>query len=100
MDLNTVITEVQSWSAEDRLKLIEEVWGGLSIEFQRFEVSEELRNLLDCRIEAPEQNQDAVITWEVLHGRRDPSVSKNRELLTSRDDGLLCKCNVVCGLVV
>jgi putative addiction module component (TIGR02574 family) len=69
MDLNTVLTEVQSWSAEDRLKLIEEVWGGLLIEVQGSEVSEELRNLLDRRIEALEQNPDAVIPWEVVEAR-------------------------------
>ena len=36
MDLKSVLTEVQAWPPEDRLRLIEEVWDGLSDEdFER-----------------------------------------------------------------
>lgn len=32
MDLKAVLTEVQTWPAEDRLRLIEELWDGLADE--------------------------------------------------------------------
>jgi putative addiction module component (TIGR02574 family) len=61
MDFETVLTEVRSWPTDERLRLISEVWNDLSVEGQPPELSEELRALLDCRIDALEQNSDAVV---------------------------------------
>ena len=69
MDLKAVLTEVQSWPEEDRLRLIEEVWDGLAGGDHEFEISEELRELLDRRIDALDKNPGAVIPWEVVQAR-------------------------------
>ena len=69
MDLKAVLTEVQSWPAEDRLRLIEEVWDGLSDEGHEPQLSEELKDILDRRIEALDKNPDAVVPWEVVEAR-------------------------------
>ena len=64
MDLNTVLAEVKSWPAEDRLRLIEEVWGGLSDEASEFELTEELKDLLDRRLAALDAAPGNVLTWD------------------------------------
>ncbi len=69
MDFETVITEVRNWTAQERLRLIEEVWDDLSDDEQPTELSEELKQLLDHRIEKLERNPDAVVAWEVIEAR-------------------------------
>ncbi len=64
MDLKAVLTEVQSWPAEDRLRLIEEVWDGLSDEGYETELTEDLRDLLDRRLAALDADPGNVLTWE------------------------------------
>ena len=64
MDLKTVLTEVQSWPPEDRLRLIEEVWDGLSDEDFEPELTEELKDLLDRRLAALDADPGNVATWE------------------------------------
>lgn len=67
MDLKAVLTEVQSWPLEDRLRLIEEVWDGLSDEEgSEVEPTEELKNLLDRRLEALNAEPDNVVTWDEI----------------------------------
>jgi putative addiction module component (TIGR02574 family) len=66
MDLETVRTEVQSWPPEDRLRLIEEVWDGLSDEDLEPEVTEELKDLLDRRLAALDADPSNVVTWEAI----------------------------------
>jgi putative addiction module component (TIGR02574 family) len=72
MDLKTVLTEVQAWPPEDRLRLIEEVWDGLSDEDHEFELTEDLKVLLDRRLAALDANPDDVVTWDEIkaHVRR------------------------------
>jgi putative addiction module component (TIGR02574 family) len=76
MDLKTVLTEVQSWPPEDRLRLIEEVWDGLADEGHEPELTPELKDLLDNRLAALDADPDNVVTWEeikaVHHTKRDP----------------------------
>jgi putative addiction module component (TIGR02574 family) len=69
MDFETVLTTVRSWPAEDRLRLIEEVWDDLSEEDYPTELTEDLKALLDRRLEALEKNPDAVVPWEVVEAR-------------------------------
>jgi putative addiction module component (TIGR02574 family) len=63
MDLKTVLTEVQSWPPEDRLRLIEEVWDGLTDEGQDPELTTELKDLLDHRLAALDADPGNVLTW-------------------------------------
>ncbi len=69
MDLKAVLTEVQSWPAEDRLRLIEEVWDGLYAEGHEPDPTDDLKALLDRRLEALGRNPEAVVPWEVVEAR-------------------------------
>jgi putative addiction module component (TIGR02574 family) len=66
MDLKAILTEVQSWPPEDRLRLIEEVWDGLSDEGYEPELTEELKDLLDRRLAALDADPGNVLTWEEI----------------------------------
>lgn len=69
MDLKSVLLEVQSWPAGDRLRLIEEVWDRLSEDGLAPETTAELTDLLDRRLAALDANPDAVVPWEVVKAR-------------------------------
>lgn len=66
MDLNTVLSEVETWPPEDRLRLIEAVRDGLSDELIPDPLDEELKDLLDQRLAALEANPDDVVTWDEI----------------------------------
>ena len=66
MDLKAVLTEVQCWPPEDRLRLIEEVWDGLSEEGYEPELTEELKDLLDRRVAALDADPGNVLTWDEI----------------------------------
>jgi putative addiction module component (TIGR02574 family) len=72
MDLKTVLTEVQSWPPEDRLRLIEELWDGLSGGGFGPEPTEDLKDRLDRRLAALDADPSHVVTWEEIkaHVRR------------------------------
>jgi putative addiction module component (TIGR02574 family) len=72
MDLKAVLTEIQCWSPEDRLRLIEEVWDGLTEQGYQPELTEELKELLDRRLAALDADPSDVLTWEEIkaHVRR------------------------------
>lgn len=67
MDLKAILAEVQTWPAEDRLRLLEEVWDGLSE--KGAELSDDLKDLLDRRLEALDRNPEAVVSWEDVEAR-------------------------------
>jgi putative addiction module component (TIGR02574 family) len=69
LDLKTVLAEVRSWPAEDRLRLVEEIWDDLSEVGREDELGEDLKSLLDRRLEALDRNPDAVVPWEVVEAR-------------------------------
>jgi putative addiction module component (TIGR02574 family) len=69
MDLKTILAEVQSWSAADRLRLIEEVWDGLPDDDSEPEVTGDLKAELDRRLEALDRNPEEVVAWEVVEAR-------------------------------
>lgn len=69
MDFDAVLTAIRSWPTEERLRLIGEVWDELSEEDEPTELTEDLKELLDRRIEALEGNPDAVVPWEVVEAR-------------------------------
>ncbi|QEH38943.1 Putative addiction module component [Aquisphaera giovannonii] len=64
MDLESVLLEVQSWPPEDRLRLIERVWDGLSDQAEEPELTEELKSLLDRRLAALDSDPENVLTWD------------------------------------
>lgn len=66
MDLEAVLSEVRTWPAEHRLRLIEEVWDGLSEGGLEPEPTEDLKELLDRRLAALDADPDSVMTWEEI----------------------------------
>ncbi len=66
MDLKAVLTEVQAWPAEDRLRLIAEVWDGLSDEDSQPGLTEDLKALLDRRLAALDADPGDVVTWDEI----------------------------------
>lgn len=72
MDLKTILSEVQAWPPEDRLRLIEEVWDGLTDDDSEPELTPELRDLLDRRLAALDADPNGVVTWDEIkaHVRR------------------------------
>jgi putative addiction module component (TIGR02574 family) len=72
MDLNAVLTEVDAWPVEDRLRLMEEIWDRLVDRGYEPELTEELKAKLDRRLDALDANPDDVTTWEAIkeHARR------------------------------
>ncbi len=66
MDMKTVLDAVHSWPAEDRLRLIEEVWDGLSDEDRDPELTDDVKALLDRRLAALDADPANVLTWEQI----------------------------------
>ena len=66
MDLKTVLAEVQSWPTEDRLRLIEVVWDGLSDQGYEPELTEDLKALLDRRVADLDADPGNVLTWDEI----------------------------------
>jgi len=64
MDLQTVINQVDSWSVEDRLQLIERLWDGLLNEGHEPSLTDEQKALLDERLEDDDNAPDDVVSWE------------------------------------
>ncbi|WP_165247566.1 addiction module protein [Paludisphaera soli] len=69
MDLRTVLAEVRGWTAQDQLRLIGELWDGLSDAEVEVALTEELRSWLDRRIEASDEKPDAVVPWDEVRNR-------------------------------
>ena len=69
MDYNAVLTAVLSLPTVERLRLMGDVWDDLSDEDHPSDLTEDLKALLDRRIEALESNPDAVVAWEAVEAR-------------------------------
>ena len=64
MDLQTVLTQVESWPPEDRLRLMERIWDGLIGEGHDPALTEEQRAEIDRRLADDDAAPDDVVTWE------------------------------------
>jgi putative addiction module component (TIGR02574 family) len=69
MDLQTVLTAVESWPAEDRLRLIERVWDGLAATTEGGDLTESQKLDLQRRLDAYRDNPKTGSTWEVVKAR-------------------------------
>jgi putative addiction module component (TIGR02574 family) len=69
MDLQTVLTAVGSWPAEDRLRLIEEVWEGLATAPETAALTESQKQDLQRRLDAYRNNPKAGSPWEEVKVR-------------------------------
>jgi putative addiction module component (TIGR02574 family) len=64
MDLRTVLTEVDSWPVEDRIRLVQEVWDRIADQGREPKLSDEFKAELDRRLAAHQANPEAAIPWE------------------------------------
>ncbi len=69
MDLQSVLTEVNSWPVDDRIRLVHEVWDRLGDEGHEPEITDELKAELDRRIAEMDQNPDAGVPWDEVKAR-------------------------------
>ena len=69
MDLQTVLTEVDSWPVADRLRLMEGIWDSLADQGYAPELTDEIKAELDRRVEEMDRNPDAAIPWETAKAR-------------------------------
>jgi len=67
MDVATVMKEVGSWPVEERLRLIEEVWGSLS--GHEMDLSESHKQDLQRRLDAYRDDPKAGSSWEEVEAR-------------------------------
>jgi len=64
MDLQTVLTAVESWPAEDRLRLMEQIWDGLLDQGHVPMLTEAQSAEIERRIAEDEEAPDDVVSWE------------------------------------
>ncbi len=64
MDLQTVLTEVDTWPIDDRIRLVQEVWDRLADQGHEPELSDAMREEIDRRLAAHAANPEAAIPWE------------------------------------
>jgi len=64
MDLQTVLTAVESWPAADRLRLMEEIWDGLLDEGHEPVLTEAQKVEVEHRLAEDDEAPDDVVPWE------------------------------------
>lgn len=69
MDLRTILAEVDAWSVEDRIRLIEAVWDGLDDTPETLRLTPAQEQDLKRRIEATCANPKAGSPWEEVKAR-------------------------------
>lgn len=69
MDVATVMKEVGNWPVEDRLQLIEQVWGSLSDHPPEIALSDAQRQDLQRRLDAYRDDPKAGSPWEEVEAR-------------------------------
>ena len=69
MDLRTILAEVDAWSVEDRMRLIEAVWDGLEDSPEAIRLTPAQEQDLRRRIESSRSNPQAGSPWEEVKAR-------------------------------
>jgi putative addiction module component (TIGR02574 family) len=69
VDLRTVLSAVESWSAEDRLRLIEEVWESLEADPEAARLTESQKHDLQRRLDTYRGDPGAGSPWEEVKAR-------------------------------
>lgn len=81
MDLQTVLGAVESWSTEDRLRLINEVWETLKESPEAIVLTEAQTLDLQRRLNAYRDNPKAGSPWEEVRVR----LRRSRKLLIEKN---------------
>ena len=69
MDYQTVLSAVESWPVDDRVRLVQDVWDRLPDLGREADLTDEMKAELDRRIEEMDRNPESGIPWEVVKAR-------------------------------
>ncbi len=69
MNLESIVNEVETWTVEDRLRLIEQVWGSISSESQLVDLTDEQFKDLESRLEAHREAPLTGSKWDEVEAR-------------------------------
>lgn len=67
MDLDSVVSEVGTWSVEDRLRLMDAIWDDLLNQGHDPGLSDEQLEEIRRRIAEDDADPDDVVTWEEVN---------------------------------
>ena len=69
MDYQTVLSAVESWPVDDRVRLVQDVWDRLPDQGHDADLTDEMKAELDRRIEEMDRNPQSGVPWEVVKER-------------------------------
>jgi putative addiction module component (TIGR02574 family) len=69
MNLESIVNEVETWTVEDRLRLIEQVWGSISSESQLVDLTDEQFKDLESRLETHRESPLTGSQWDEVKAR-------------------------------
>jgi putative addiction module component (TIGR02574 family) len=69
VDLNTVLREVETWSVDDQVQLVQRLWDRLEDQGYEPELNDAQKAELDRRLAAYEENPGAGSSWEDVKSR-------------------------------
>jgi putative addiction module component (TIGR02574 family) len=81
-------SKILKWSVAERIQLVEDIWDSIAAEANAVELSDELREELDRRLDDQEANPGIGHSWPEL---------KARLLTTARDADITARLNSVYG---
>ena len=64
MDFQTVLSELDAWPVEDRIRLVQEIWDRLADQGHQPELSNEMKAEIDRRLASHAADPEAAIPWE------------------------------------
>ena len=76
MDVQSVLSEVNTWPVTERIRLMEHIWEKLVEEGPPPAITPELKGELDRRCDELDRNPDAVVSWEAVEARAHQRFSK------------------------
>jgi putative addiction module component (TIGR02574 family) len=69
VDLNTVLREVETWSVDDQVQLVQRLWDRLEDLGYEPELTDAQKAELDRRLAADEENSGAGSSWADVNSR-------------------------------
>ena len=67
--MTQILNDILKLSESERILMVEAIWDSLSTKDQDFELTDELKQLLDERLEEHEKDPKAGSTWDEVKAR-------------------------------
>ena len=71
MSHTETINEIKSWSVDDRVELVNQIWDSIADDSGVPPITDSLRTELDRRIAVYEADPSNVVTWEQIEAKLD-----------------------------